>query len=132
MLIYTLIYRFCSGKNDPYCNFNFSQAFYHLYSSICNLIDLFFGIPKYNNRDLDFDFFNVDSKNKLKKFDEIFELKQSQEIFHSLMNNNNQKTINNIRNIKLQEYFKFLYGYEDFIEFERSHLISKDYLILNK
>ena len=45
------------------------------------------------------------------------------------MNNNNQKTINNIGNIKLQEYFKFLYGYEDFIEFERSHLISKDYLI---
>ena len=71
-----------------------------------------------NNRDLDFDFFNVDSKNKLKKFDEIFEFKWSQEIFHSLMNNNNQKTINNIRNIKLQEYFKFLYGYEDFIEFE--------------
>ena len=101
MLIYTLIYRFCSEKNDPYCNFNFSQAFYHLYSSICNLIDLFFGIPKYNNRDLDFDFFNVDSKNKLKKFDEIFEFKWSQEIFHSLMNNNNQKTINNIRNIKL-------------------------------
>ena len=45
------------------------------------------------------------------------------------MNNNNQETINNIRNIKLQEYFKFLDGLEDYIEFEKSHLSSKDYLI---
>jgi len=42
MLIYTLKYRFCSEKNDAYCDFNFSSAFYHLYSSLCNLIDLFF------------------------------------------------------------------------------------------
>ena len=150
MLIYTLKYRFCSEKNEEYCNFTFSSAFYHLYSSIRYLFDLFFGVPKYNyyfytakekimhqrivnfinnNRDLDYDFFNVDSKNKLKKFDEIFELKWSQEILPSLMNNNNQETINNIRNIKLQEYFKFLDGLEDYIEFEKSHLSSKDYLI---
>ena len=150
MVIYTLKYRFCSEKNEEYCNFTFSSAFYHLYSSIRNLIDLFFGIPKYNynfytakekilhqrivnfinnNRDLDFDFFNNDSKNTLKTFDEKFELKWSQEILPSLMNNNNQETLKNVPNIKLQEYIKFLDNYIDFIEFEKSHPSSKDYLL---
>ena len=150
MLVYTLKYRFCSGKDDEYCNFTFSSAFYHLYSSIRKLIDLFFGIPKYNynyymakekimhqrivnfinnNKDLDFDFFNNDSKNKLKTFDEKFELKWSQVILPSLMTDNNNEILKNIRNIKLQEYIKFLDNDKDFIEFDKSHLCSKDYLL---
>ena len=51
--------------------------------------------------DLDFGFFNVDLGDGLGRFDGVFEFGWSREIFHSLMNNNNQKTINNIRNIKL-------------------------------
>ena len=150
MLLYTLKYRFCSKKNEEYCNFTFSSAFYHLYNSIFNLIDLFFGIPKYgynreisrerimhqrivdfinNNRDLDFDFFNKETKNKLKIFDEKFELRWTQDILPSLMSKDNQEVLKNIRNIKLEEYIKFLDNYKDFTEFEKSHPCSKDYLL---
>ena len=150
MLLYTLKYRFCSKENENYCSFTFSSAFYHLYNSVPKLIDLFFGFPKYdylrdnaklkitrqrivnfinNNRDLDFEFFNKETKEQLIIFDEKFELKWSQEILVSLMANNNQETIKNIRNIKLQEYIKFLDEDKEFLEFEKSHPSSKDYLI---
>ena len=48
MLLYTIKYRFISDDNESYCNFSFSSAFYHLYNSLINLVDIFFGIPKYN------------------------------------------------------------------------------------
>jgi len=154
MLLYTIKYRFISDDNESYCNFSFSSAFYHLYNSLINLVDIFFGIPKYNylhstsrdfimhqriadfinnNRDLDFDFFNHEIKTFLKIIDEKFESKWSQEIFPSLMskyseNNNNQESIKNLRNIKLQEYLNFLKKDKEFIEFEKSHPSSIDYL----
>jgi hypothetical protein len=148
MLLYTIKYRFISDDNESYCNFYFSSAFYHLYNSLINLIDIFFGIPKYNysyltsrdiithqrivdfinnNRDLDFYFFNNEIKTCSKIFDEKFESKWSQEIFPSLMSNNQEST-KNLRNIKFQEYLNFLKNDKEFIEFEKSHPSSIDYL----
>ena len=154
MFLYTLKYRFISDSYKEFCVFCFQSAFFHLYNSFIRLIDLLFGIPKYfcniesakkeimhqrlanfinNNSDFDFDFFNEETKNELKKFDEKFESKWIQEIQPSLISqyatNKNEEMMNDLRTKKLEEYLKFLDNNEKFIKFEKSHPCSKDYLL---
>ena len=154
MFLYTLKFRFVSKNYKEFCVFCFQSAFFHLYNSIIRFVDLLFGIPKYycdinfakkeimkqrlinfinKHNDFDFDFFNEETKNELKNFDEKFESKWIQEIQPSLIstyvNNKNEEIMNNLREKKLAEYLNYLNNDEKFIKFEKYHPSSKDYLI---
>ena len=154
MFLYTLKYRFYSENYKEFCGFSFVSVFYHLYNSFLRIIDLFFGIPNYiNNKhqtqkeiiqkrisnfvnehsDFDFDFFNDETKNELKAFEEKFETKWVEEINPSLLsqykNMNKQEMTNILKNKKLEEYLKFLKNDSHFLIFEKSHPSTKDYLI---
>ena len=157
LFLYSLYYRFSTYNYKGIFPCSFPSSAYHLYQSIYNIINLFFGLPIYShyiydieenikhqrlleflelNKDLDLLFFNSKSKKELRKFDEEFNTVWWTEIEPRLVkkykeqNMNKEELNSNLVEDKKREFFNFLnQNNRKFKEFEDLHPSTKDYIL---
>ena len=157
LFLYSLYYRFSTYNYKDLFPCSFPSSAYHLYDSVYNIINLFFGLPLYSqyyddiekrikcqrlleflksNKNLDLLFFNSQSKQTLMKFDKEFNTKWMTKIEPTLLEKYKQQNVNNekinsyLYEDKKREFLNFLNeNNKKFKEFEQLHPCTKDYLL---
>ena len=156
LFLYSLYYRFSTYNYEKIFPLSFPSSVYYLYYTIHQIIHLFFGLPMYRyelysiekkiylqrlkdfirlNGDFDFSFFDPKNTKILREFDSEFNSKWIIQIKPRLMKEYKQQKLSmsvmttNLLEEQKKEYLKFLTENNKFVEFEKLHPSTKDYLL---